>query len=35
MNYDKEDDFILNTDQYYLRRQIVIWEDLVKIRYID
>ena len=35
MNYNSFENFIEKdkTEFYYLRRQIVIWEDLVKLRY--
>ena len=35
MNYSGIDNFIDRdkTEFYYLKRQIVIWEDLVKLRY--
>ena len=33
MNYDQQEDFILNKNQFYLRRKIVVWGDLIKLRF--
>lgn len=34
MNYDKMEEFVISKENYYLRRQVVIWEDLVKLNFV-
>ena len=33
MNYDQPEDFILNKNQFYLRRKIMVWSDLIKLKF--
>lgn len=33
-NYDKLEEFVVSKEQFYLRRHVVIWEDLIKINYV-
>jgi len=33
-NYDKLEEFVVSKEHFYLRRFVVIWEDLIKLNYI-
>ena len=33
-NYNRLEEFIVARDQFYLRRQVVIWGDLVKLNFV-
>ena len=35
MNYNPLENFVLSHDHHYFRRSIIIWGDLVKLRYGD